>query len=653
VVVTVGGNPSNNSSFVVGTTASRTYHLDQAAGLQSTNLLTTASPTTGSTFLQTSDLKGLSAPGAAQVGAFSTLTGIPGSVLAGSIVNFTVWMNETAAVSGIFPNFILQTGILEYDAASEFCRVFGTNQLTTTLTKYQLSCTVPSSFSIASSASLWLYVEATWNNSPNKSVKGQVYFDGIPNGNYDSWVTFPEVLSPAISSISPTTGSPGTTVTINGSSFGATQGTSAVSLGGVAATVSSWSDTQIIATAPCGAGPVVVTVAGSLSNAVTFSVSSPVITSVSPNTASVGTSVTINGSNFVESGCSTTASFNGISSTPTSVTANQVITPVPAGATPGPLAVMVGGIPSSSVQFTPLGTITGTVTSASNGNPISGASALVLQANTVVASTTTDASGNYSAPNLNAGRYDVLINATGYGAAILPSNSVLYGTSTTVNASLTLPGTLSGRVTQVDGITAIPGASVTAAGGSSAAGSAITDGNGNYSISTLGTGLYSVLAAATGFLTQSSGNVSVTSGNNTTQNFNLPAGAGSQSVISYFYDELGRLIGVSDSLGNTASYSYDAAGNLLSITVNPSSQASIIGFDPIHGPIGTTVTISGTGFSSTANQNTVTFNGTAATVLSASSTQLVVTVPAGATTGIIQVTSPSGTANSNSSFVIP
>jgi len=305
------------------------------------------------------------------------------------------------------------------------------------------------------------------------------------------------------------------------------------------------------------------------------------------------------------------------------------------------------------VPFTVLGSISGVLTAANNGAAISGASVQVLQANALIASTTTNANGAYSLLNLAPGRYDVLFSASSYGTAIVAGNSVNYGASTTVNESMSPPGTLSGKVTQVDGSTAIGGASVTAAIGSSAAASAVTDSSGNYSISTLGPGSYTVLASATGFVTQTSNGVSVASGNTNTQNFSLPVASANQSVISYFYDGSGRLIGASDSQANTADYTYDSAGNLLSIFVNPSSQVSIAGFDPNHGAVGSTVTISGTGYSPTAGQNTVTFNGVTAIITSASSTQLVVTVPSGATTGIIRVTSPSGSASSSSSFAIP
>ena len=125
-----------------------------------------------------------------------------------------------------------------------------------------------------------------------------------------------------------------------------------------------------------------------------------------------------------------------------------------------------------------------------------------------------------------------------------------------------------------------------------------------------------------------------------------------QTGISYVYDELGRLVAVIDPSGDTARYSYDAVGNLLSISRYSSSTISIIHFTPKKGPVGTTVTIYGTSFSSTASQNTVTFNGVTATITSASTTKLVTTVPSGATTGAISVTSPAGSTTSSTSFTV-
>ena len=70
-----------------------------------------------------------------------------------------------------------------------------------------------------------------------------------------------EALS--ITGIAPSAGSVGSSVTISGAGFGSSQSDSVVTFDGVAATVSSWSDTQIVAIVPAGAatGPVTVEVA--------------------------------------------------------------------------------------------------------------------------------------------------------------------------------------------------------------------------------------------------------------------------------------------------------------------------------------------------------------------------------------------------------
>jgi YD repeat-containing protein len=125
-----------------------------------------------------------------------------------------------------------------------------------------------------------------------------------------------------------------------------------------------------------------------------------------------------------------------------------------------------------------------------------------------------------------------------------------------------------------------------------------------------------------------------------------------QSGVQYVYDQLGRLVGVIDPAGNAASYSYDAVGNLLQINRYAAGQASVLGFTPTSGPVGTAVTITGTGYSSTSSQDTVLFNGTSASITSASVNQIVATVPTGATSGPIQVTTPSGTFTTATNFTV-
>jgi hypothetical protein len=96
-------------------------------------------------------------------------------------------------------------------------------------------------------------------------------------------LTLSDTVLPHITSISPTSGPIGTLVSITGSNFGSTQGTSTVTFGTTAATVSTWSDTQIIAIAPslsAGTYNVGVTTGPGSSNLVSFQIisSGPSIT---------------------------------------------------------------------------------------------------------------------------------------------------------------------------------------------------------------------------------------------------------------------------------------------------------------------------------------------------------------------------------------
>lgn len=83
----------------------------------------------------------------------------------------------------------------------------------------------------------------------------------------------------------------------------------------------------------------------------------------------------------------------------------------------------------------------------------------------------------------------------------------------------------------------------------------------------------------------------------------------------------------------------------------PAPVTSITSISPTTAPVGTTITITGTNFSSTPASNSVAFGTAAATVASATPTQLVVTVPAGAGNPIT-VTANGQTATYNGQFTI-
>ena len=78
----------------------------------------------------------------------------------------------------------------------------------------------------------------------------------------------------------------------------------------------------------------------------------------------------------------------------------------------------------------------------------------------------------------------------------------------------------------------------------------------------------------------------------------------------------------------------------------------ITGFTPASGPVGTSVTLTGEGFSPVAGGNIVRLSGQIATVTAASSTSLTVTVPQGATYGLFNVLANGLTAESTLGFVV-
>lgn len=132
----------------------------------------------------------------------------------------------------------------------------------------------------------------------------------------------------------------------------------------------------------------------------------------------------------------------------------------------------------------------------------------------------------------------------------------------------------------------------------------------------------------------------------------LFCGSALGAVVEYAYDEIGRLVAVYAPNGEAAQYVYDAAGNITEIKRFTATQLAIIEFTPNSGPVGTVVTIWGNGFSTTPANNTVTFNGTGATVSAATARKLTVTVPSGATTGLIGVTVGGSSTQSASNFTV-
>ena len=79
-------------------------------------------------------------------------------------------------------------------------------------------------------------------------------------------------------------------------------------------------------------------------------------------------------------------------------------------------------------------------------------------------------------------------------------------------------------------------------------------------------------------------------------------------------------------------------------------KPTITSIDPATAPVGSTIAVNGTNFDPTST--TITVGGVPATVVSVSGTQIIVTVPAGATSGPVSVTSGGQTVQSPTSFTL-
>ncbi|HWG72472.1 MAG TPA: TIM-barrel domain-containing protein [Acidimicrobiales bacterium] len=201
---------------------------------------------------------------------------------------------------------------------------------------------------------------------------------------------------PVISSVSPSTTTAGTTVTLTGQNFGASQNASYLTLAeggtswgapydGAKVTITKWSDTSISFVLPPATGPypvvpgtatITVTAAGQTSNAENISIvgstasAPPVISSVSPSTTTPGSTVTLTGQNFgasqadsyltlAEPGTSWGAPYDGAKLTITSWSDTSIsfVLPPASGSFPvqpgtATITVTVGGQTSNVGQVT-------------------------------------------------------------------------------------------------------------------------------------------------------------------------------------------------------------------------------------------------------------------------------------------------------------
>ena len=261
---------------------------------------------------------------------------------------------------------------------------------------------------------------------------------------------------------------------------------------------------------------------------------------------------------------SSTVAFNGVFATPTGWSSTSITVPVPAAAFSGPVVVTVAGAASNGYQFTTIPTLSSvspttggigsyiTLTGSSFG-PTRGTSTVTFNGTSANASGWSNTSILVSVPS-NATTGPVLVTVGGQA-----SNGVTFTFSNN--------GTLSGIVIRLSDGAPVVGVVVEALQQSSVKASATTAGNGSYSITGLAPGVYDVSAFPTGYLPVTNAGAIITANKTTTVNLSV----GAPTVN----------------------------------TINPGA-----------GPVGSAVTINGSGFGAVQGVGGVSFNGTAATVSS-------------------------------------
>ena len=271
--------PVNFKYIAAASTTTVTYHLHvEASPTQPPPVfkISTAGPDAAATGFGTGNLKG-QANGEKRIIPFDAqeyLLGRSGYIPAGATTTFTLWMRNSGTVGTMFPRAKLY---LNNEAGINICTANGTTALTTTWTKYTISCSTASDIAVGASDRLYLWMGVNLTaGSTSKTFGAELGVEGTLNGNYDSYLTTTLPLAPTIYSLTPNTASAGATVTIAGTNFGPLQAGSTVSFNGLPAVITSWSANGIVTTAPASVttGPVVVTVNGVASNAVTFTVGS-------------------------------------------------------------------------------------------------------------------------------------------------------------------------------------------------------------------------------------------------------------------------------------------------------------------------------------------------------------------------------------------
>ncbi|GAB3743321.1 hypothetical protein GCM10027594_22530 [Hymenobacter agri] len=471
-----------------------------------------------------------------------------------------------------------------------------------------------------------------------------------PNGTAVAATPFLVGTPPTITSFTPTSGAVGSTVVITGTDFTAA---TRVTFGGISAPVYSInSPTQITVTVPIGAvtGPIAVTTPlGTGTSATSFTIpAGPAITSFTPTSGVPGTVVTINGSNFTGA---TQVFFNGVAATTfTVVSAAQITVTVPNGASTGLVTVVTpNGIAVSTGRFT---VQTPVITSFS---PTSGAAGtqVVINGSYFINATQVTFNGTVAPGFIVVSANQIVVNvpAGATSGPITITSPVGSGSSST---PFLIPPA-NDRCANATALTcgqSVTGSNLgaTATGDPTGSCSGLSVGPGGVFYTVVGTGA-SITASTQGALT-----------NFDTKLFVYTGSCGSYTCVGSNDDAITGQVTYSSLTFNTqygVTYyifvnGYDATelGNFnlgLTCATAPAAPA-ISSLSPTSGPVGTTVTVTGSNFT---GATAATVNGMAVTNFTVvNGTTITFTVPTGASTGNVVVTTATGIPSNGSAFTV-
>lgn len=460
------------------------------------------------------------------------------------------------------------------------------------VTQVRFGTVVAPGFTVVSATRITVPVPA---NAPNARI--YVLASG---GMAQTAGNFTLISPPTITSFTSTFGTPGSQVVISGTNF---TNATAVTFGGGADAVTFTvnSATLITATVPAGAatGPLqVTTVAGTATSATSFVVTAPApptITAFAPAAGAVGMQVVLTGTNLtgaagVRFGTTIATSFTVNSSTQLTVT-------VPIGATTSRIAVVTSGgqaLTATTFKVVP-------VPSISSFTPGSGSpGSVVIITGTGLSDATAVRFGGVNAPTFTVNAATVITATVPVGAASGTIQVTTAGGTATSASSFTVTAPATPTLTAINPTSGPVGTVVTLTGSFT-----------GVTLVRLGT------TTVTSFTVNSATQITAT----------VPAGAAT-----------GRF------------YVLATGGLCQSPMFTVIQPPTITSLTPDNGTIGSTVVVRGTNLT---GATVVRFGGVSApSFVVNSATQLTATVPAGAITGAVSVTTVAGTASSAGNFTV-